>query len=229
MNPTVTISPSSLRFSGNWKENKTEHKLKSLPDGVFNELTELTELYLDRNKLQSIPSGVFDKLTQLTRLDLDQNQLKSLPMKIFDKLTKLTHLELDSNQLKSFSDSIGVFDKLIKLKHLELDNNQLKSVPHSMSTFKSFQKKSLNFKTLDFDESWSIRVLETWSVYTPLSLISLKPRVHKWIWGNISDPTTHVVCVVNTQTVSTPMCTICSVIKTLKGQMVWMINLWFIV
>ena len=92
------------------KENKTEHKLKSLPDGVFNKLTELTVLHLYGNKLQSIPSGVFDKLTQLTRLELDQNQLKSLPMGIFDKLTKLTQLELYSNQLKSVSDSMWNLD-----------------------------------------------------------------------------------------------------------------------
>uniref|UniRef100_A0A8C4WZP4 Uncharacterized protein n=1 Tax=Eptatretus burgeri TaxID=7764 RepID=A0A8C4WZP4_EPTBU len=111
-------------------QNKTEHKLKSLPNGVFNKLTELTVLYLDGNKLQSIPSGVFDKLTQLTHLELDRNQLKSLPMGIFDKLTKLTYLELYSIQLQSLP--MGIFDKLTNLTVLGLYNNKLQSLPHGV-------------------------------------------------------------------------------------------------
>ena len=84
-------------------------------------------------------------------LDLSYNKLRSIPSGVFDKLIQLTWLELDDNNVLHFLPS-GVFDKLTKLKHLELDNNQLKSVPHSMSTLKSFFLKSLNFKTLDFDE-----------------------------------------------------------------------------
>uniref|UniRef100_A0A8C4NFF5 Uncharacterized protein n=1 Tax=Eptatretus burgeri TaxID=7764 RepID=A0A8C4NFF5_EPTBU len=128
MNSSTTLSSLSLSTSTQGcDENKTEQKPKSLPDGVFNKLTELTVLYLDGNKLQSIPSGVFDKLTQLTRLELDRNQLKSLPMGIFDKLAKLTWLELYTNQLQSLP--MGIFDKLTKLTRLELYSNQLKSVP----------------------------------------------------------------------------------------------------
>uniref|UniRef100_A0A8C4N9S6 Variable lymphocyte receptor B n=1 Tax=Eptatretus burgeri TaxID=7764 RepID=A0A8C4N9S6_EPTBU len=84
------------------------NKLQSLPNGVFDKLTQLTILYLQYNQLQSLPIGVFDKLTQLTNLtylNLNTNQLQSLPNGVFDKLTKLTNLYLEHNQLQSLPDS----------------------------------------------------------------------------------------------------------------------------
>jgi len=54
-----------------------------------------------KNGPQSVPNGVFDKLTQLKKLGLDDNKLQSLPDGVFDKLTSLTHLGLSTNQLKS--------------------------------------------------------------------------------------------------------------------------------
>nr|AAZ16360.1 variable lymphocyte receptor B [Eptatretus burgeri] len=103
------------------------NSLKSLPNGVFDELTSLTQLYLGGNKLQSLPNGVFNKLTSLTYLNLSTNQLQSLPNGVFDKLTQLKELALNTNQLQSLPD--GVFDKLTQLKDLRLYQNQLKSVP----------------------------------------------------------------------------------------------------
>nr|AAZ16355.1 variable lymphocyte receptor B [Eptatretus burgeri] len=73
------------------------NKIPSLPSGVFDKLTKLTELYLWGNKLQSLPHGVFDKLTSLTKLGLNNNQLKSVPDGIFDRLTSLQRIYLYSN------------------------------------------------------------------------------------------------------------------------------------
>nr|AAZ16363.1 variable lymphocyte receptor B [Eptatretus burgeri] len=92
--------------------------LTAVPTGIP---ARTTYLNLDSNKLQSIPSGVFDKLTKLTNLYLDRNQLKSLPDGVFDKLTKLKQLELDNNQLKSIPQ--GMFDNLKKLDTIYLYKN----------------------------------------------------------------------------------------------------------
>nr|BAI66966.1 variable lymphocyte receptor B [Eptatretus burgeri] len=97
------------------------NKLQSIPDGVFDKLTQLTKLNLENNKLHSLPNGVFDKLTQLQKLWLHNNKLQSLPDRVFDKLTSLTYLVLHTNQLKSVPD--GIFDRLTSLQSIYLYSN----------------------------------------------------------------------------------------------------------
>jgi len=67
------------------------NKLVSLPDRIFDKLTQFSmALYINNNLLSSIPSGIFDKLTQLNMaLHMNNNALTALPGGIFDKLTKL--------------------------------------------------------------------------------------------------------------------------------------------
>ena len=108
--------------------NLSLNNFSSLPDdGIFDELTSLTTLWLHFNQLTTLPDGIFDELTELTDLSLGNNRLTALPPGIFDELTKLTDLRLPSNQLASLPD--GVFDGLTGLTELDLSYNQLSTLP----------------------------------------------------------------------------------------------------
>ena len=108
--------------------NLSLNNFSSLPDdGIFDELTSLTTLWLHFNQLTTLPDGIFEELTELTDLSLGNNRLTALPPGIFDELTKLTDLRLPSNQLASLPD--GVFDGLTGLTELDLSYNQLSTLP----------------------------------------------------------------------------------------------------
>ena len=69
--------------------------LKDSSDNViFADSIKLTELLLDNNLLSSLPDGVFDGLTELRLLTLHENPFASLPDDVFEGLTKLGKLTL---------------------------------------------------------------------------------------------------------------------------------------
>ena len=122
-----------------------------LPDGVFDGLTRLTELNLDRNKsLATVHSGAFEDLRLLTDLTLYGSAVTSLPADVFDNLLVLEELELTENELitlppgllnnqgeleslyirlnKLSSLPTGIFDELEDLESLDLGSNELDSL-----------------------------------------------------------------------------------------------------
>nr|AAX77064.1 variable lymphocyte receptor [Lethenteron appendix] len=68
--------------------------LASVPAGIP---TTTRGLYLSDNQITKLEPGVFDKLTQLTELSLWGNQLKSIPRGAFDNLKSLTGIWLSDN------------------------------------------------------------------------------------------------------------------------------------
>ncbi|MCA9836379.1 MAG: leucine-rich repeat protein, partial [Trueperaceae bacterium] len=103
------------------------NQIANLPDGIFDDLTNLTSLELANNKLVDLSNGPFDKLSGLTILTLTTNQLTSLPDHVFDALSSLTSLSLSLNKLNSLP--LSIFDQLSQLKFLSLDRNSLSSLP----------------------------------------------------------------------------------------------------
>ncbi len=101
--------------------------LTSLPDGVFDGLSSLRNLYFTKASLDSVPAGVFDELTDLRRLKLDYNDLTQLPQGVFDQLTSLEYLNLSFNEVASLHG--GAFDSLAELGTLVLSGNELNSLP----------------------------------------------------------------------------------------------------
>ncbi len=102
--------------------------LMTLPAGVFDGLSTLSELYLQSNNLTTLTTVVFNDLTALERLDLGDNDLTTLPAGVFGSLTRLTELRLNQNNQLTMLPA-GVFDSLIALKELDLGENNLTTLP----------------------------------------------------------------------------------------------------
>ena len=105
--------------------------ITELPAGVFNGLSNLRELKLDRNtNLATLSGGVFDPLTLLTKLELYDGAITSLPAGVFDKLLVLEELDLSDNELTTLPS--GVLDNLTHLERLDLSFNELTSLPEGI-------------------------------------------------------------------------------------------------
>lgn len=85
----------------------------------------LTSLDLSNAKLPSIPDAMFDNLTNLIKLVLDNNHFTYLPPQL-GKLTRLQHLSCTSNQLSVLPEEIG---NLLDLRVLDVHSNNLKAIP----------------------------------------------------------------------------------------------------
>ncbi|MDE2987102.1 MAG: putative Ig domain-containing protein [Chloroflexota bacterium] len=102
-------------------------RLRTLPKGVFDELTNLTQLRLFDNQLSALPAGVFDRLTKLTHLYFGDNQLTALPEGLFANLSSLTHMAFHSNRLTALP--ANLFAGLIRLRQLRITPNPFQSPP----------------------------------------------------------------------------------------------------
>lgn len=87
----------------------------------------LTSLDLSNAKLPSIPDAMFDNLTNLIKLVLDNNHFTYLPPQL-GKLKHLQHLSCTSNQLSVLPEEMG---NLCELKVLDVHSNNLKTIPTS--------------------------------------------------------------------------------------------------
>ena len=126
----------------------SRNSLSELPDGVFDDLTDLDVLYLDINHLSELPEDVFDNLTNLGYLNLGNNGLGELPAGVFDNLSNLEHLYLGfrwednipdaavypENTLDEDDLPAGTLGNLSKLRKLSLSDNNLSTLPDGLFT-----------------------------------------------------------------------------------------------
>ena len=100
----------------------SRNSLAALPEGIFEGLAKLRNLYLQDNNFQALPgSGIFEGLANLRDLNLSSNGLRALSDDIFEGLTRLGILNLSSNDLRALPD--GIFEDLANLRSLYLGNN----------------------------------------------------------------------------------------------------------
>merc|ERR1719479_477809 len=147
------------------------NEITSLQAGVFDHLTQLRFLNLYSNKITSLEAGVFDHLTQLHGLFLGDNEISSIEAGVFDHLTQLQGLHLQFNEISSLP--AGVFDHLTQLQYLELKDNKLTALPAGV--FDHLGK--IRWLTL-FGNPWECRVLlptdvwPSWRIPDTLNLCS---------------------------------------------------------
>ena len=123
-------------------------QLSSLPENIFNPLTNLETLNLDGAGLSSLPASIFNPLTNLETLNLKGNYLHPLPASIFNRLISLQELDLEESDLSSLPATI--FNSLTNLQTLNLQWNYLSSLPAGI--FNSLT----NLQTLNLTNSTGI-------------------------------------------------------------------------
>lgn len=126
-NQVLSFSQDSFQNSGNLKIlDIGQNKLESLPNGIFHELVNLTELYLDKNRLMYIQSTLFVNNINIETLHINTNQIESLSGKPFHTLTKLKLLTLYDNKIKTIEE--GTFSSNKNLEMIDLSSNQLQTL-----------------------------------------------------------------------------------------------------
>lgn len=128
-----------LHLSGN--------NIKTLPKGIFDNLTGLQNLSLSSNGISELPEGIFDKLTNLEELSLSQNYITTLPNGVFKNLKNLSSLGFTDNKLTELPNNI--FDELTSLKGLYLYNNNITKIPTSIGKLKALTSLSLSGNRLE--------------------------------------------------------------------------------
>lgn len=85
-------------------------------------------LVLDKNGLKTLPVGLFRNLTHLKTLSLASNQLSIFPEDL-NTLRHLDAIDLSDNKIRSLPESVGD----LQVVELNLNRNQLASLPANLS------------------------------------------------------------------------------------------------
>ncbi len=107
--------------------------LTELPAGVFDGLDRvkyLRKLSLKGNALRTLPEGLFRNLSSLIILDLQGNRLRTLPEGIFQSLRFLQKLDLSKNALNSLP--AGLFARQYRIREIDLSQNCLSTSPDEL-------------------------------------------------------------------------------------------------
>ena len=130
---TTATSIKSGDFAGltsmTWLQPAGSSYIRSVPEDVFDGLSNLQRLYLSLD-LTALHEDVFDGLGSLQILALGANQIRALPEDVFDGLTSLTDLRLHNNQLSELDEDI--FDGLGSLENIVLSTNPITALPEDL-------------------------------------------------------------------------------------------------
>ena len=123
------------------------NKIKEIPKGVFDKLTNLKVLYLDGNRIDILPNGVFKNLKNIEEIGLSSNKLKEIQEDTFSGLDKLNSIGITNNGIKKLPDNI--FKNLNSLKELYLYENNLKELPKSIVDLKGLNSLHVSKNELE--------------------------------------------------------------------------------
>ena len=104
--------------------NLGNNEITSLPDGIFNDLCFLKELYLVGNNIKNLQVGCFKDLQSLEVLNLISNELTALPSGIFRQLVKAEKIYLSYNHFKEVPNDL--FENLPCLKEVNMHCDEAK-------------------------------------------------------------------------------------------------------
>lgn len=114
------IGNTMANFPAFQKFSITNSKLKSIKQLDFVYMKIITELDLSSNQIEVIPNGVFDNLTQLEILAIHHNKISYLPSDTLVMLTHLKNFYAQNNRIKSVNEQ---FNQLTHLSIVDLRGN----------------------------------------------------------------------------------------------------------
>lgn len=117
----------------------TGNKIEALPEGLLDQLTELTEFHAANNLIREIPEGFFKNNQKLTWVNLASNLISSLKKDQLYGLTAATEIDFGNNQIESVE--ADALKELKKLDAIALNGNKLTSI--EKGTFASQSKVTL--------------------------------------------------------------------------------------
>lgn len=95
--------------------NLNHNQIITLPENVFNSLTQLEQLGLEYNKIENLPKNIFNDVHILHEIMLSENSLTTLPFSI----TKLNYLE----RLELYNNPLSITSPIIRRWYNELAYN----------------------------------------------------------------------------------------------------------
>lgn len=113
--------------------------------GLNNPVPTLTTLSLASAKLAHLPENLFERMSGLTKLILDKNHFNTLSAQ-FGRLVKLDHLSIAKNSLSAIPAEIG---RLADLRYLDVRENNLNQLPSEIWLCRKLETLNLSSNVLD--------------------------------------------------------------------------------
>ena len=105
----------------------SNNKIKEIPEGLLDKLTNLTDFYIEDNELTEIPKNLFKNNKKLYWTTFAANELTSIEAGEVSDLPNLAILDLESNNITKVSKD--AFRGLTGMEQLSLGENLLASLP----------------------------------------------------------------------------------------------------
>lgn len=113
--------------------------------GLNNPVPTLTTLSLASAKLAHLPEDLFQRMSGLTKLILDKNHFNTLSTQ-FGRLVKLDHLSIAKNSLSALPAEFG---RLTELRYLDVRENNLNHLPPEIWLCRKLETLNVSSNVLD--------------------------------------------------------------------------------
>lgn len=122
----------------------SRNTLLTLPDDLFEMLTNLRLLRLIGNLLKSIPRAIL-ACPSITHLDLSSNILEGEALEPLAEMPNLTHLNVSCNRIMSLPSALG---KLSTLRNLDISSNYLTGLSPCIWEMKDLRELNASFNRI---------------------------------------------------------------------------------
>ena len=144
----------------------TGNKITEIPEGLFDNMTNLTTVYLGNNYISKLPENLFKNNKKVENIELSNNKLTEIKKDDFSNLPQLQIIQMEDNNIEKIEE--GAFDGDVNLQSIYAPNNELEGLPKKL--FKDM--KSLTF--VDFSNNYFSEFPECFSDATKLKKIHVR-------------------------------------------------------